>query len=543
MNKTRVLKASTHEEMKRHGEEAGAAFMYEWRRVEGEVYERYRGRVEEMGTREEMNRLVKEVRGYLEGVVDIGDYYNTELGDGGEKGLKLERGVLDLMVKGILGLSTRESVLESVKSKAMDAYRMNVIGEGQSHIRGRLPEGVMKYLPSNIMIELDPYGKIKEVADILGNEERDLRHKMDTMRRIVKCYNEFVTRVKVDMISSDKKTQMLAAITALIIETGIRPAADLGKSPLKDKEGKFILDEEGGKIMVETFGAASLRLDHLSVGFLEFQGKAGTWNKASFGDGDFTLLVATMEEIAAEAEMRGKGLSVPPFLFVLPDGERVSKSMLEHYFNTRLGGVSPTDFRKLKGTRVVFESLRARQKKLLEKIKSFYYFSVDDLKKRVAEEVIETIEAALKDAQVALNHEDVATTIGAYVNPMVVLNYIEKGGVQETLEEAVLTQPSELIFNIDAFISKASNHKTAKLLNPPRNTPRNIKRAHLLEIIQNLEEELDVSSGILSSPTPKTAHPTRNIGARNIGARNKWAAEEIADLDDALEALEDEFGV
>jgi hypothetical protein len=422
--------------------------------------------------------------------------------------LKRKSSALALLRESLLkgGLDT---TAEKISALAEEAFQEAAISESQSHVfnEERLPEMIRQYLPSNIVIDLDPYGQVEGVSDLYGNENKDLSYKIQRMKFIVENYNEFVSNVRADIRSTDAKMSMLGTITALIMETGIRPSAG-GSSAVKS-DGKILVDDAGEKVYMETFGALSLRFDHVpAVGILEFPGKAGTMNTAVFDD---ELLSEALEALVMKAQMKSSGLDVPGFLFTLKDGTRVSDKMLKTYFAKRLKGVDPTDFRKLRATRAVFESLRSQQEDLLKRIKLFVLSATDDLKERASKEIAKVINNAYLEAQKALSHEDVSTTVGAYINPTVVLSYITRGGLADTFEEAILTQPARLTFDPELFISQAKeisydpeafrHLRTARLLRASVGLVGR-RNASLLEVIENLESDLgERTSSLLDTIT------------------------------------------
>jgi hypothetical protein len=432
-----------------------------------------------------VSREIKDSRGVL-GLL--------ELLEGSSSREKAEGSAIKLLARVLLGIVRLSEGKESMARLAEESFKEGALRESREHIEDRLPDEIWKFLPSNISVELDPYGRIAKIADILGNEEKDLSFKMERMSEIIKCYNIFVNRVKADIQSLDEQTRLLGIITALIMETGVRPAGDLGNSPLK-VDGKIVRDTNGEVVRVDTFGAVSLRLDHIrdeGVSVLQFPGKAGTTNILDVSSHEY--LVEALRSLALRATLTNQGLEVPPFLFVLSNGQRISKKMLETYFKNRIGDFAPTDFRKLKATRVVYESLRAQQRDLLSRIKSIHEEQTEDLKERVAQEIFATIEEAYLEAQKALNHEDVSTTIESYINPKIILQYLEQGRVNKTLEQAILNQPSQLTFNLNAFLQGAGI-RVARLLKAfYRKQGRSLG-----EILDSLEESL----GETTAPTSK----------------------------------------
>lgn len=440
---------------------------------------------------EQRDRLL---RGLLATIPDtkyfLDTYFTPADGEDTKKSNARKRSVLRLLIQS-LAYGSIDGVVEPMFDLAKAAFEAEAVAEAQTHIFNddRLPDIMRSYLPPNIMVDLDPYGKIAEISDLYANENKDLKQKIERMKFIVSHYNDFVQTVKKDMKSSDQKTALLAVVTGIIMETGIRTGAG-GSSAMKDSSGGLILDEHNEKIYMETFGALSLRLDHVlthdEVVHLGFPGKAGTFNQAEITD---SLLVEAMYALTESATISSRGLETPPFLFVLKDGSRISEKMLSAYFKKNLKGIVPTDFRKLRSSKALFDALRAKQRGLLEKIRGFVDDASDDLKKRASEEIAATINQAFLEAQSALSHEDVSTTVGAYINPTVILNYLERGGAGESFEEAVLTQPKRLTFDPELFIQQARNMRLARQLRIAVGLFGR-RNATLLDVVDDLQTEL-----------------------------------------------------
>ena len=75
-------------------------------------------------------------------------------------------------------------------------------------------------------------------------------------------------------------------------------------------------------------------------------------------------------------------------LFVTKDGRPISYEDLARYFKRRFRGITPTDFRKLKATRVVFDELANQREALKEDIERIAESETEDLRQRVVERVV-----------------------------------------------------------------------------------------------------------------------------------------------------------
>jgi len=343
-----------------------------------------------------------------------------------------------------------DKVLIEVGKQADKGFEAIAIAESQAPLRETVPEDIRAFLPKNIVVEVDQSGVISKVTDRFENEHVTLAKKIEKMHKIVKHYNKIARQVKKDLKSNDELTRMAALITAIIMETGIRPG----------KEGNHVVKMEDGKeIEIETFGAITLGPKHVkfvrdSFASMEFIGKKGGTNMASLSD------AAILKILKGYVEKAKKGGS--KFIFTTDRGEQFTYTDLQRYFRERLGDFAPTDFRKLKATETVLNNLREAQADLYSRIKGFAKEQGDDLRERVAKEIAATLDAAYHKAQEALSHEDVATTIRSYVNPEIVLRFLSQGGVADTLEQAILGGKTKLLFDPQTFVQKALG-KTASL--------------------------------------------------------------------------------
>jgi len=180
-------------------------------------------------------------------------------------------------------------------------------------------------------------------------------------------------------------------ITSILMETGIRPG----------KAGNSAVVIQGDqKVSVETFGAVTLGPGHIRFlrdGFaeLEFVGKKGAVNMATLSD---PALIKMLHSYVEQARKGGSST-----IFVTAEGERFPYSSLDSYMRSRLKFLRTTDFRKLRSTEVVLESLYDGQQDLYRQIQSFVSSETDDLHGRIIEAINATISSAVGAAQKALS--------------------------------------------------------------------------------------------------------------------------------------------
>jgi len=348
-----------------------------------------------------------------------------------------------------LGIAKPENGLRLVQMYAAKGFQVIQLAEAQAPLRQALPESIRKWLPRNIVVEVDPDGTIKKVTDRFANEFDTMGVKIQTQRDLVKQYNVIAKKVKKDLTSSDELTRLCALITAIIMETGIRPG----------NEGNAIIQTVNGEdVAVETFGATTLGPGHVrfirsEYAELEFVGKKGTVNFAKLSDPQ----VITMLQKQVEAVQKGGG----NLIFVTKDGRKVGYAELARYFRATLGDLSPTDFRKLKATETVLNVLQQQQAELRTRLQSYRNMEVAEVKERVAEEISKVLETALTTAQQALSHESVDVTIAQYVNPEVILRFLSQSNADATIRDAVLGAKPLLKFDPIAFIEGTPMAKAA----------------------------------------------------------------------------------
>ena len=198
------------------------------------------------------------------------------------------------------------------------------------------------------------------------------------------------------------------------------------------------------------------------------------------------------------------------YIFVNNKGERFAVKDLQRYFKTKvLSGISPTDFRKLKATQMVLQTLYSMQQDLYKRIREFSTKNKADLKVKITAEVVSTIQAAYESAQNALSHggTEPATTIKSYINPEVVLRFLSQGRIEDSLESAILNNTPQLGFNPEVFLQMArtsSVHLSATFSSPFSSREAGVS---LKEVLNDLEDEMDENGVVI----PKIAMKLRVI--------------------------------
>jgi len=321
-------------------------------------------------------------------------------------------------------------------------------------LRETLPEALRGFLPQNIVVDVDPKGVITKVTDRFENEHETLDKKIGRMHTLIKRYNKVVRQVKKDLKSSKEQTRLSALVTSIIMETGIRPG----------KAGNGVIKVvNGSDLLVETFGAITLGPEHVKFmrdGFvrLRFPGKKTTENVATLSNGQ---IISILQDYVAKAKKGGS-----KYIFIMKNGVPYTYTDFQRYFRetTALSGIKPTDFRKLKATQTILEGLHDEQQDLYKKIKGFAKSQKKNLKERIVDEIVATMQRVYEKAQKTLSHEDVATTIRAYVNPEIVLRFLSQGKVDTNLGDAILKAKPILKFDPMTFLAEATGKTAAGAL-------------------------------------------------------------------------------
>lgn len=368
---------------------------------------------------------------------------------------------------------TEKKAVESVGRVAKKFYRNKELDESQEPIREEIPEPIREWLPESLVVEVDEDGTIERISNRFEEKRETIMKKIANVKLVVKKYNDIVEEVKQDLESNDETTRLAALVTSILMETGIRPGS-IGNSTIETRDGE--------EVEVETFGAVTLKPEHVefvrkNFARLEFRGKKGATNIATMSD---SSVMSVLQEYIEDARNRDSD-----YIFVTRDGEKFRYKDLQDYLNERWSYIAPTDFRKLKATRVTLNTLHDKQQDLYEDIREFVNSETENLKERVAERVSDLIEEALTDAQEALSHQEVRTTIQSYVNPEVVLRFLSRGEIEEDLKDAVLTNDRRLEFDPETFIAHATESDVTS-----SHRRRQADDKTLKEILESLEASL-----------------------------------------------------
>ena len=352
-----------------------------------------------------------------------------------------------------LGLVPLREGYETLDRISGNGFQWITVQEFQEPLREAIPASLRAYLPDTVEVNVDDDGTIQRVTDRFNNERLTLEVKIRHQKDLLKRYNAIAKRVKKDLRSSDEITRLSALITAIMMETGIRPGK-AGNGVVKGKGD----DEE----FIETFGAITLGPGHVrfvrdNFAELSFLGKKGGANTATLSD---ATIIKALQDYVNNAVSKGS-----KFVFVTDDGYAYTYTDLQRYFREHFKGLAPTDFRKLKASETVFDALQEEQADLYKRIRAFVNLSEEELRERVAEEIAATLDRAVARAQAALSHDSATTTRKQYINPEVLFRFLSAGGVSGSFRDAILAGKPTLAFDPQRFVevAAASNVKMAYL--------------------------------------------------------------------------------
>jgi hypothetical protein len=370
-----------------------------------------------------------------------------------------------------LGLVAIREALPALDKVTSNGFQALTVEEFQTPLRSAIPALLREYLPQTVEVNVDQNGTIQRITDRFNNEKFTLEVKIQHQKHLLKQYNKIAKRVKRDLKSSDEVTRMSALITAILMETGIRPG----------KEGNGMVKTVGdGEEFIETFGAVTLGPGHVrfvrnNFAELSFLGKKTGKNTASLSGPE---IIKALKDYVDKALSSGS-----KYVFVTNDDYRYTYTDLQRYFREHFKGINPTDWRKLKASETVFDAIQEEQEALYAKIVAFAGMEADVLAARVAEEIAATLDRAIAKAQVALSHESSDTTKKQYINPEVLLRFLSTGRTEKSFRDAILGNKPSLAFDPQRFIEVASAAAVAA-------TKQASSSMTLGEILNEIAEEL-----------------------------------------------------
>jgi len=303
------------------------------------------------------------------------------------------------------------------------------------------------FLPPNISFDLGPTREVIQIVETFGREKKNWETMAKKLAFIAESFNDIVQVVKKDLRSGNEVVRLCALMTAITIETGLRPGEIGNVATVKDPD-------TGEEIKIETFGTTTLQARHVKFirdNFIElrFIGKAGTENVAHLSDADvLKALQGSLESTSLNGDTA--------MLFVTKSGEHVGYKELNGYVSEKWGDITPTDFRKLKATQTFYDSLKEKVRGMKTNLRQAMVAGARNIKKKVVGEILKVLEGAAKDAQEKMSHEDWKTTVRSYVDPRIIVNFLNRGGLNDALEDILVKNKNvSLTFDFNSFLSQA----------------------------------------------------------------------------------------
>lgn len=318
-------------------------------------------------------------------------------------------------------------------------------------------EDLMKFFPSKVSFELSPTKEVVKFVENYANQSKTIQEKCNRTAFIVENKSEILDTIFNDMDTETGDRKLCALITGLVYETGIRPGEKIGNIKIRGEK------KEDPLIHVQTFGATTLQARHMTFVdpdhlVLDFIGKMATPNKAE--------IVATngfQKKLLREIyvlHQKAKNISPEEFIFKNEKGVRVEYDILVKYVESNWGQLHITDFRKEKAARTLYQSLRTKAQKMYQDYQSVKIEGIQNLKEQITKKIIDTILNSVTEVQQTLSHEDWETSIEQYIDPKIIIHYLNASTLDEDYEQIIINDSRvKLIFNVDDFVQHVNQGK------------------------------------------------------------------------------------
>ena len=308
-------------------------------------------------------------------------------------------------------------------------------------------EDFKSFFPKEISFELSPTRDVTQFIENYGNKRLTIQEKCNRTTFIRKNY-EFITKtVLKGLDSQDEVKRLTSTMLGVIMVTGIRPGVKIGQTTYKD--------DNGNEINVPTFGASTLKPEHVekitpdSVKF-NFTGKAGSINLAEI-DGNSELSRKVIQSLNTTYRQT-KDME---YLFTTQDGNRIEYKHLKKYVNDNFGEISPTDFRKEVASREFYESLKRQGLEIYQEYKNMGRSEIENLKDTIVTRIINSLSMSVDKVKAKLSHDEssVNVAIDDYIDPRVIINFLNALNLEDEYEDIIINNKNvTLNFDVQQFI-------------------------------------------------------------------------------------------
>ena len=319
-------------------------------------------------------------------------------------------------------------------------------------LRTKIPE-FLDFLPSNMVVDLDPDGKIAALTERFANvgETIDVKH-----QRIVDLLggmNTLRKKIRSSLSGSFGSSDQLCAIAvSIMLETGIRPSNEVNgvfwdpvnNVPLRSKAQQ---DASPDKIWLKTHGATDIEVEHVKFSGssinLEFHGKMGGINKARLSD---PALIKVFKKYHDKAVTDGASR-----ILRTARGEPLQVDQVRAY--CAQFGFTPRTLRRLKATEEFYTNLLIEQEVLYAEIRKLA--KGKRVRETIAAAVYRTAERAVAKSQEALSHEESGVTVDNYMLPIVLLKFLSQGRLDDSITNTIMKGDMILDFVPANFVREA----------------------------------------------------------------------------------------
>jgi len=344
-----------------------------------------------------------------------------------------------------------DDVWTRIQNGLKTTYKVQKLDTERQVLIETIPESFLKFLPDTLIVQVDKNKKITGIKTMFAEQMNDMEAKIERQKKLLLAYGRIRSELDRDLAGANLNKKMMALIISIMLETGIRPGNESMGVPTDE------IDEEGNELeRVQTYGASTLLKQHfkkLRDGGLElkFIGKKGGLNIAQISN---PQLVKILEKVLNASTGEDK------YVFQSDNGALFTQAKLTEYLVAIAGfKLKLTDFRKLKASQTVLESLKASQKEIYKKIVELHTSNVVDIKDQIINLTMNAVKDAYLDASVALNHQHLYgsadTTINSYINPQVLLSFLSTGKMADKLDDIVVSGQTTLRFDPQILLEQA----------------------------------------------------------------------------------------